>query len=621
MKKYKKFLSSILVANFLLAALPGFYILRASALPDSGLPAAQLDIVDFNSDFAARAFQADPKILEMRQVYAGSGDPQFKNIYKIKTTYALPELQAKYGSTLVYAEADHQVIAAAVAVNDPGYTLDANNLDRQWGLVKAHFLDAWDKTKGSSGVVAAIIDTGIDGTHEDLSQGQVGAGYDFIAGAPIDPHADSDDNGHGTLIAGIIGGTANNFRGIVGIDWNISLMPLKALDQSGSGDSADIAAAIKYAADHGANIINLSLGGVGFANDTTLSNAIAYAYARNVVIVAAAGNDVAKTGGDLDAKPVFPICDDDGQNMVIGVAATDQNDQKAEFSNYGKNCVDVSAPGKHILSTINHEPRTGAAYPNGYAYASGTSLAVPFVSGEAALIKSLYPQATNQEIRDRIINSTDPIDAANPVQCSGGSCAGEIGKGRINAFAALDPNLSLTVADGSLVQNADNNVLYFISGGQKHQVSNFVQTQRFSSAQIRTLPGYVLDPIPTGAFAVPLDGTLVKSAQDPTVYEIVSGFKRPVTLQIWQQRKFQAQQVSILSGAEISSWVTGKFLPPLDGTLVKSRKSSTIYWVIDGLLHPMNRAFFLSRGLNTFPVVTLNGNDLAGYAQGAAYIR
>src|SRR6185295_5783238 len=100
--------------------------------------------------------------------------------------------------------------------------------------------------------------------------------------------------------------------------------------------------------------------------------------------------------------PVFPICDDNDTNMIIGVAATDQNDLKAQFSNYGKNCIDVSAPGKRIISTINFDPLTKSAVSNAYAFASGTSLAAPFVSGEAALIKALFPQATNAQIRDRI---------------------------------------------------------------------------------------------------------------------------------------------------------------------------------------------------------------------------
>ena len=244
----------------------------------------------------------------------------------------------------------------------------------------------------------------------------------------------SDENGHGTLVAGVIAATPNNFRGIAGAAFTVTLMPLKALDATGSGNSSDVAAAIVWAADHGANIINMSLGGVGFANDVVLSNAITYAFKKNIVIVAAVGNDVAVTGGDLDVAPVFPVCNDNGENMVIGVAATDVYDSKTVFSNYGKSCVDVTAPGKRILSTINYDPNTKQSTPSAYAYASGTSLAAPFVSAEAALLKAFNSNLSNKEIRDRIIQSATPIDNLNQTQCSGKACNGLIGFGRIDVM-------------------------------------------------------------------------------------------------------------------------------------------------------------------------------------------
>ena len=158
------------------------------------------------------------------------------------------------------------------------------------------------------------------------------------------------------MVTGVLGATANNGLGVVGTNWQISIMPVKALDSIGQGDAATLAQAIVWAADNGAQFINLSVGGVGFGHDTTLANAVSYAFNKNVVIVAAAGNDLKVTGESLDQNPVFPICDDNNYNMVIGVAATDQNDQKADFSNYGHNCIDVSAPGKRILSTISIDP-------------------------------------------------------------------------------------------------------------------------------------------------------------------------------------------------------------------------------------------------------------------------
>jgi subtilisin family serine protease len=292
------------------------------------------------------------------------------------------------------------VTDALVAI-DPGYTDNSQNIDRQWALPRARFIDAWNKTTGNSSVVVAFVDTGVDQAHEDFQSSTFTAGYDFVSNKQIEPGSDSDDNGHGTLVAGVLGATTNNGVGVSGTNWHITLMPLKALDASGNGTSENVAKAIMWAADHGATIINLSLGGVGFGQDATLSSAISYAFKHNLVIVAAAGNDTAPNGGDLDKDPVFPICDDNAQNMVIGVTAIDVNDQKPSFANYGKSCVDVSAPGKRILSTIGRDPVTRAKAPNSYAYASGTSLAAPYVSGQAALLKAMYPTATNAQIRDR----------------------------------------------------------------------------------------------------------------------------------------------------------------------------------------------------------------------------
>ncbi len=221
-----------------------------------------------------------------------------------------------------------QVAPTQVTVNDPGFTTNAQDIDRQWGLVKAGFTQAWSITTGSASTTVAVIDTGVDFTHQDLQNVTVVPGYDFINNKPLVGRIDSDDNGHGTLMAGILGATPNNNLGIVGTNWAISIMPIKVLNAQGEGTADTVAEGIRWAADNGANIINLSLGGAGFSDDTALTDAITYAFNKNVVIVAAAGNDAQTTGSDLDQNPVFPVCDGNGENMVIGVAATDQNDIK-----------------------------------------------------------------------------------------------------------------------------------------------------------------------------------------------------------------------------------------------------------------------------------------------------
>jgi hypothetical protein len=560
---------------------------------------------------------------DYRQRFTFSASPLFSNVYSFDSTLPRGQLQAALAGKIDYLESDLKVVGQQTLVtNDPGFTSNPDDVDKEWGLAKTGFPEAWTKTTGSQDVVVAVLDSGIDATHEDLQNINFVPGFNFLTQEDIKDRINSDDNGHGTLVAGILGATANNKKGIVGTNWNISLMPLKVLNSEGKGDSSDISEAIVWAADHGAGIINLSLGGIGFGHDTTLANAIAYAFKKNIVLVAAAGNDLATTGGSLDDEPVYPICDDNGANMVIGVAAIDHNDLKPEFSDYGKNCIDVVAPGKRILSTINHDPFTKASAPNSYAYASGTSMAVPLVSGEAALIKSLYPNATNVQVRDRIIASADQIDRLNLSQCGDASCAGLLGAGRINVKKGLESQITTpSVVEGDLVKVQENNLIYYIFGGQKNLVSPFVYNRRFVDNTLRILPVSQLANFPEGPYALPLDGTLVKFDNSPTVYAVSKGKKRPVTLQIFNQRGFQFNQVNTLSFSELNSWLTGDFFPPTDGTLLRTPKDRTVYWVVDGVLHPSNLNFYLERGLNIFPVLYVSDSDLPRFSRGEAYIR
>ncbi|MDB4940079.1 MAG: hypothetical protein JWO40_504 [Candidatus Doudnabacteria bacterium] len=623
---------SLIVVVIALAVMPEFSVLSAFAQAQptnvgDALPAAVNSFVLQLKDGNDQIFSNDLNVKNVEHVFLNTVAPQFKNTVRLNTTYSQSAFQSKYGYDLVYLDVEHLVsigaiqISAGPSVNDPGFSSDPNDVDRQWGLYKAHFVDAWSQVPSGNNVVVAEIDTGVDATHEDLSSGQVLRGYNFITKSLIDPAQNSDDNGHGTLIAGVIAATQNNFRGIAGASWNSSIMPLKALDDKGSGNSADVASAIVYAADHGAGVINMSLGGLGFSNDTTLSNAIRYAYNKGVVIVSAAGNDVATTGGNLDTSPVFPVCNDNGENMVIGVAASDVNDQKASFSNYGKACVDVSAPGKRILSTINHDPVTHLPTVNGYAYASGTSLATPFVAAEAAMIKATYPSLNNGQIRNRILKSADSIDQLNTNGCNNQSCAGLIGSGRINALKALDPALifDTIINEGDLVRDTSTNFVYYISGGKRQLVSPFVLSQRFSSTSIKDVDPSAFSNFPLGSYALPNQNTVVKSQSSPTVYMIVDGIKRPLTYQVFVQRNITV--VNTLFDTELASWITGQFLPPVEGTIVRAHSGKTLYWVIDGLLHPINYAFWVDRGLVGRQILVIPDLDLQSYPSGTAFIK
>jgi subtilisin family serine protease len=557
----------------------------------------------------------------IRHVVFSNPSPQFKNIYTFDSDESPLQLQGNLQNLFNYFEPQLQTRVAGVQVNDPGFTTDPQNIDKQWGLIKAGFDQAWQKTTGSLDNVVAVIDTGIDETHADLKTINFLPGFNFISQQTILPGSNSDDNGHGTLVAGVLGATANNGLGVAGTNWQISLLPVKALDSSGQGDAATLAQAIVWASDHGAQFLNLSVGGVGFGHDTTLANAISYAFNKNILIVAAAGNDLNVTGQSLDQNPVFPICDDNNYNMVIGVAATDQNDQKADFSNYGRTCIDVSAPGKRILSTISIDPGSKRPSPNAYAYASGTSLAVPFVVGQAALIRALYPTATNIQIRDRIISTADPIDQLNPTQCAGGSCAGLLGSGRIDVPASIQTAIAQSFNEGDLVKAQDLGVTYDIVGGQKRLVSPFVFNQRFADQSVIQSTSQQLASYPEGSYLTPLDNTLVKYDNSQTVYIMKNGQKLPVTYAVYLQQGMNLKQVNTLSYAELSSWPTGNFLPPSDGMLVRGQKGPGVYWVVGQVLHPINYGFYIDRGLNIFSLMIVPDADIASYPQGDAYIR
>lgn len=503
--------------------------------------------------------------------------------------------------------------------DDPGFTTNGANIDKQWGLVKANFLKAWEKTLGDKKTVVAVIDTGIDARHKDFNHTHFTTGYNVLTQRTISRSANSDDNGHGTLIAGVIAASMDNNEGITGAAPDVTLMSVKALSSDGSGTARNIADGIMWATDNGADIINLSLGGIGFAHDTDLANAITYAYGKNVVIVAAAGNDVAITGGNLDVDPVFPICNDNGKNMVIGVTATDVNDLKPDFANYGKACVDVSAPGKRILSTISHDPASGGVAPNSYAYASGTSLAVPLVSAQAGLLRSLFPEASNRQIRNRIISTADNIDNLNLSQCGGSSCRGLLGAGRINAAKSLEKQIAV-IDDGDLVQVAGTLDFYLINGGKRQRVSPFVKNQRYKNLDVKEVDLADVESFSEGSYAEPINGTLVKSPNDPTVYYMQTGLRRPVTANVFAERKFNFSDIAILTNVEVGSWVQGSFLTPSDGVLIRSEKNPTVYWVVGGVLHAVNNKYFVDRGLNIFPVTYGLDSDINSFPKGDPYI-
>ena len=247
----------------------------------------------------------------------------------------------------------------------------------QWNLPVIQTEAGWDLTQGNEDIVIAVVDTGVDLNHPDLKN-RLTKGFNVIENNQFP----DDDNGHGTHVAGIIASETNNTEGVAGITWYNKIMPIKAMEAGGYGTTFDIAKGIVWAVDHGADVINLSLG--NYQPSALMKKAVDYAYQNNVVLIAAAGND------NTD-QPSFPAA----YPEVIGVSAIDYNGIRASFSNFG-DYIDVAAPGVQIPSTYFNQQ---------YAALSGTSMASPHVSALAGLILSANPKLQNKEVIQIIKNS------------------------------------------------------------------------------------------------------------------------------------------------------------------------------------------------------------------------
>ncbi len=344
----------------------------------------------------------------------------------------------------------------------PAFTPDDSYYENQWYLKKIRAPQAWNKQRRANDIVIAIIDSGVQIDHPDLKN-NIWSNKKEIP----DNNIDDDRNGfiddyvgwnfvnntndpvpkfeegfteagvlHGTIVAGVASAEGNNNRGITGVSWSSKIMPLKILNDKGEGKTSNVIKAIDYAVDNGADVINLSFIGSNFSQ--ALYESIERAYKSGVVVVAAAGNE--EGGGDgynLYKTPMYPACMDgkNGENMVIGVVATDTLDQKADFSSYGFKCVDIAAPGISIFSASTFSPKNsinGNSFSKYYdGYWSGTSMATSIISGALALIQGANPNLNRLEIVDVLLKSTDNISRLNP------DYLGQLGSGRINLEKAV----------------------------------------------------------------------------------------------------------------------------------------------------------------------------------------
>jgi subtilisin family serine protease len=251
---------------------------------------------------------------------------------------------------------------------------------REWGPKAINAPLAWRTTRGNPAVVVAILDSGVDPAHPDLRGGLV-PGFDFV-GRDDTP---ADDNGHGTAVAGVIGARADNGVGISGICPRCSLMPVKVATASGTASDATVASGMTWAVDHGARVINLSLGGSSFSR--AVDEAIRYATARGAIVVSAAGNNGTTTA-------FYPAANEG----VLSVGSTDRADRLYAWSNYGS-WVDVSAPGCAFTTVLGGR----------YADFCGTSASAPLVAGLVGLALSAAPAASSGEIEAAVSATARPV--------------------------------------------------------------------------------------------------------------------------------------------------------------------------------------------------------------------
>lgn len=453
-------------------------------------------------------------------------------------------------------------------------------VDQQVYLGQIGALAAWDYTTGSSDVTIAVLDSGVDINHTDLAEniwtnpGEIpGNGLDDDGDGFIDDvhgwdFVDNDADispflaegwlpqavNHGTVVAGIAAAVGDNMTGVAGISWHAKIMSVRIINPQGIGDTGNATLAIRYAVDHGARVINLSF--TGDTIDTELRDELTRAYQHGVVIVAAVGNQHGG-GSDLDASPLYPACFKlaDGSDPILGVAALTDQGIKADFSNFGTNCTDISAPGVDIFSTHLDEP-VYADFTQPYGGdTSGTSVATPMVTGTAALLLSAYPSLTPNQIHTILQLSADPISPLDVTP------VGTLGAGRLNVGRALQiagsftgttppllpkeglgvvavipaPTTALSpvtglpesitpVSAGDYIRSPSFSTVYFVTNDFRRRP--FFDTATFftyadSFDQVKTVTDATLTTLSIGSPMLPKPGVvLVKIQSDPQTYAL-----------------------------------------------------------------------------------------------------
>jgi len=476
--KNKLFSIALLLAGFLLAA-PVLAVVGQASIPPEGA-----------YDGVLVKFKAGMSQTRMNRAFRRAGSQQHQ-AFRSRLVRGLTRARIGRGNSLSrtlrslrnnrdveYAEPNYILHAYAIP-NDPRFDSlwGMHNTGQTGGVADADIdaPEAWDLQTGGN-VIIAVVDTGVDYNHSDLSDniwnnsGEIpnngrdddGNGFvDDVRGWDFANNDNNpmDDNDHGTHLSGIIAASGNDGNGVVGVNWSARIMPLKFMDRTGAGTSADAIAAIDYAVANGAQVINASWGGGPFS--TAMFNVISAANDAGVLFVAAAGNE----SNNNDRTPSYPA-DYDLPN-VISVAATDDADTLAGFSNFGANSVDLGAPGVSILSTVRN---------NGYASLNGTSMAAPYVAGVAALVVAESPNISISALRAALLDNTDSV-----ADLAGRTVTG----GRLNAFKALGggttpppppPTPVVTVTPGNTSVIVGDSVQFSANGGSAPYVWSVVDT-------------------------------------------------------------------------------------------------------------------------------------------------
>jgi thermitase len=406
---------------------------------------AQGPRVDRDARLGRRRFASDRVLVRLRDSVPAGTEEAYLGSCQLRAIHRIPGVdvyraQTPAGMTVAqtlavlranpdvaYANPDYRT-RIAVVPNDPYFLPYQYNLDNRGSVLNlsstlhlqttAHAdikaTAAWEETQGDPETVIAVLDTGVDMSHVELANKVVSGGHDFVNN---DDDA-TDDSWHGTHVAGIAAAETGNGEGIAGVAWNCKILPVKVMDQDGNGYYSALIEGITWAADNGAKVINLSVG--GDVDDPALEEACRYAYDKNVVVVAAVGNDTTTV--------LYPAAYD---AYVLAVASTDYNDEWSSFSNSGPQ-VDVAAPGVYILGPV---PQwfVGPGYEP-YVFATGTSMATPHVSGMAALLLSAKPWLAAKDVMAIIRYTADDVNKADDPGRDD-----HIGYGRINMERALVP--------------------------------------------------------------------------------------------------------------------------------------------------------------------------------------